>query len=423
MRVVVVALGKIGLPLAVHAARADHHVVGCDVNPEVCAQVNRAEEPFPGEAGLNEALAEVVGDGRLRAQTDTSAAVAEGPDLVIAVPPLIVDAQARPDWTILDSVVADIGRGLRAGTTVSIETTVPAGTTRERIAPALADRSGLAMELDFFTVFSPERVYSGRVFRDLDTYPKLVGGLSEAGEARGVELYRAFIGGEAEVWPMGSAEAAELTKLAETTYRDVNIALANEFAQHADALGVDVGRVIDAANSQPFSHIHRPGVAVGGHCIPVYPHFYLQGDAAAQLPATARQVNGGMPAYAVQQLETELGTLRGTRILVLGVAYRGGVRETAFSGAFGLRDALRDAGAVPVAADPLYRDEELEALGFQPWDGGAIDGAILQADHAEYRSLAPADLPGLRALVDGRDVLDPDPFRAAGVAVRRIGRP
>jgi UDP-N-acetyl-D-glucosamine dehydrogenase len=423
MRVVVVALGKIGLPLAVHAARAGHHVVGCDVNAEVCAQVNRAEEPFPGEAGLKEALAEVVGDGRLRAQTDTTAAVAEGPDLVIAVPPLIVDAQARPDWTILDSVVADIGRGLRAGTTVSIETTVPAGTTRERIAPALADRSGLEMELDFFTVFSPERVYSGRVFRDLDTYPKLVGGLSEAGEARGVELYGAFIGGEAEVWPMGSAEAAELTKLAETTYRDVNIALANEFAQHADALGVDVGRVIDAANSQPFSHIHRPGVAVGGHCIPVYPHFYLQGDAAAQLPATARQVNGGMPAYAVQQLETELGTLRGARVLVLGVAYRGGVRETAFSGAFGLRDALRDAGAVPLAADPLYRDEELEALGFQPWDGGAVDGAILQADHAEYRSLTPADLPGLRALVDGRDVLDPDPFRAAGVAVRRIGRP
>ena len=423
MRIVVVALGKIGLPLAVHAARAGHDVVGCDVDPRVCEQVNRAEEPFPGEAGLREALAEVVGAGRLRAQTDTAAAVAAGPELVIAVPPLVVDTQARPDWAILDAVVADVARGLRAGTTVSIETTLPTGTTRDRVAPALAAGSGLESERDFFCVFSPERVFSGRVFRDLDTYPKLVGGLSAAGEARGVELYRGFIGGAAEVWPMGSAEAAELTKLAETTYRDVNIALANEFARHADALGVDVGRVIDAANSQPFSHIHRPGVAVGGHCIPVYPHFYLQGDPAARLPATARAVNAAMPAYAVGLLRDELGELAGRRVLILGVAYRGGVKETAFSGAFGLRDALRDAGALPFAADPLYDAGELAALGFEPWAGGPLDGAIVQADHAAYRALAPADLPGARALVDGRDVVDPAPFRAAGVAVRRIGRP
>jgi UDP-N-acetyl-D-mannosaminuronic acid dehydrogenase len=423
VRIVVVALGKIGLPLAVHAARAGHQVVGCDVNPAVCDLVNRAEEPFPGETGLKAALEEVVGDGRLRAQTDTSAAVAAGPDLVIAVPPLIVDAQARPDWTILDAVVSDIARGLRAGTTVSVETTLPTGTTRNRIAPALAAGSGLEGERDFFTVFSPERVYSGRIFRDLDTYPKLVGGLSDAGEARGVELYRGFIGNGAEVWPMGSAEAAELTKLAETTYRDVNIALANEFARHADTLGVDVGRVIDAANSQPFSHIHRPGVAVGGHCIPVYPHFYLQGDAEARIPAAARAVNVTMPAYAVEQLHDALGELAGRRVLILGVAYRGGVKETAFSGAFGLRDALTEAGALPLAADPLYADEELRALGFEPWDGGPVDGAIVQADHDDYRRLSPDALPGLRALVDGRDALDPAPFRAAGIAVRRIGRP
>jgi nucleotide sugar dehydrogenase len=424
MHVVVVALGKIGLPLAVHAARAGHRVVGCDVDARVVAQVNAAQEPFPGEAGLAEALAEVVGDGRLTAQTDTTAAVAEGPDLVIAVPPLIVDERALPDWRIIDAVVADVAAGLRAGTTVSIETTVPAGTTRGRIAPGLERGSGLTAERDFFTVFSPERVYSGRVFRDLDTYPKLVGGLSPEGEARGVELYGGFIGNGAEVWPMGSAEAAELTKLAETTYRDVNIALANEFAQHADRLGIDVHRVIDAANSQPFSHIHRPGVAVGGHCIPVYPHFYLQGDAAAKLPAAARRINDEMPAYAVARLAELLGGLAGARVLILGVAYRGGVRETAFSGAFGLRAALAGAGAEPVAADPLYDDDALRELGFAPWDGGAVDGVILQADHAAYRTLAPVDLPGVRAIVDGRDALaHADAFEAAGVPVRSIGRP
>jgi UDP-N-acetyl-D-mannosaminuronic acid dehydrogenase len=438
MRVVVVALGKIGLPLAAHVARAGHTVVGCDVSAEVCELVNAAQAPFPGEAGLEEALAEVVGDGRLRAQADTAAAVAEGVDLVIAVPPLVVDANAQPDWRILDSVVTDVGRGLRAaaaaghsGTVVSIETTLPVGTTSTRVSPALAAESGLEPERDFYAAFSPERVYSGRIFEDLRRYPKLVGGCSEAGEARAVELYRAFVeqrppgeaGPPTEVWPMDSAEAAELAKLAETTYRDLNIAFANELARHADAIGVDVHRVIDAANSQPFSHIHRPGVAVGGHCIPVYPHFFLHGAAEARLPAVAREVNDAMPAYAVELLADALGELAGARVLILGVAYRGGVKETAFSGAFALRDALAARGATVVAADPLYDDAELDALGFQPWDGSQIDGAILQADHADYCMFTPAQLPGARAVVDGRDVLDPAAFAAGDVALRRIGRP
>jgi nucleotide sugar dehydrogenase len=438
VRVVVVALGKIGLPLAAHIARAGHEVVGCDASAEVCELVSAARAPFPGEAGLDAALAEVVGDGRLRAQTDTAGAVAEGAELVIAVPPLVVDERAQPDWRILDSVVADIARGLRAaadagrtGTVVCVETTLPVGTTRDRIAPALAAGSGLQAERDFFTAFSPERVYSGRIFADLRSYPKLVGGCSEEGEQRALERYRAFIAerpeGEAgpptEVWAMGSAEAAELAKLAETTYRDLNIAFANELARHADAIGVDVDRVIDASNSQPFSHIHRPGVAVGGHCIPVYPHFFLHGAPEARLPRVAREVNGAMPAYAVELLADALGDLDGARVLILGVAYRGGVKETAFSGAFALRDALAARGAAVLAADPLYDERELRALGFEPWGGDAIDGAILQADHAAYRALSPAELPGARAVVDGRDALDPAAFAASGVALRRIGRP
>jgi UDP-N-acetyl-D-mannosaminuronic acid dehydrogenase len=419
MRAVVVALGKVGLPIAAQIARAGHEVVGCDIDPRVVELVNRGEPPFPGEAGLAEALAEVVADGRLRAQADTTAAVAAGAELVIAVPPLVVDADARPDWSILDAVIADIGAGLRAGTTVAVETTLPVGTTRSRIAPELARRSGLAAEEEFFSVFSPERVYSGRVFRDLATYPKLVGGLSDAGEARGIELYDAFL--DAEVRGMGSAEAAELAKLAETTYRDVNIALANEFARFADRAGIDVERVIEAANSQPFSHIHRPGVAVGGHCIPVYPRFYLHSDPGARLPLAARDVNAAMPAYAVDLLAGELGELAGLRVLVLGVSYRGDVKETAFSGAFDLRAELERRGAEPVAADPLYDDAELRTLGFDPWDGGPVAGVVVQADHASYAELGPADLPGAQAIVDGRRVLDPARFAAAGIHVRRIG--
>jgi UDP-N-acetyl-D-glucosamine dehydrogenase len=420
MRAVVVALGKIGLPIAAKIGQAGHEVIGCDVNPNVVELINRAEVPFPGEEGLQEALSQLVPSGQFRASTDTTAAVAAGAELIVAVPPLVVDELARPDYAALDAVVRDIGRGLQAGTVVSIETTLPVGTTRHRVAPALAELSGLRAEEDFFAVHSPERVYSGRIFADLDTYPKLVGGLSGAGEQRAVELYSSFI--EPEVRPMGSAEAAELTKLAETTYRDVNIALANEFARFADRMNIDIGRVIDAANSQPFSHLHRPGIAVGGHCIPVYPRFYLSGDPHARLPLVSREVNDSMPGYAVDLLAGELADgLAGARVLILGVTYRGEVKETAFSGAFAARRELERRGARPLASDPLYDDAELRALGFEPWHGEEIDAAILQADHSAYARLAPGDLPGVQVLIDGRAFIDPAPWLAAGVAVRRIG--
>ena len=236
-----------------------------------------------------------------------------------------------------------------------------------------------------------------------------------------MELYESFL--DVEVRGMDSAEAAELTKLAETTYRDVNIGLANEFARYADTIGVDIERVIDAANSQPFSHIHRPGVAVGGHCIPVYPRFYLAGDPEARIPAAAREINEGMPAYAVDLLAGELGgDLSGQRVLILGVAYRGDVKETAFSGAFALHRELEGRGAVPVASDPLYKAEEFASLGLAAWDGTEVDAVIVQTDHPAYAQLRATDVPGARAVVDGRNVLEPSTWAAAGIPVRRIGR-
>jgi UDP-N-acetyl-D-mannosaminuronic acid dehydrogenase len=229
-------------------------------------------------------------------------------------------------------------------------------------------------------------------------------------------LYASFL--DAEVRGLGSAEAAELSKLAETTYRDINIAFANELARYSDELGIDVLAVIDAANSQPYSHVHRPGIAVGGHCIPVYPRFLLAGDADARLPLAAREVNERMPAYAADLL----GDVAGKRVLILGIAYRGGVKETAFSGAFALRDALAGRGAEVVAQDPLFSDDELRAHGFVPWDGVTpVDAAVIQADHHAYETLGAEDLPGVQVVVDGRGVLDAARF--AGVPVRRIGRP
>ncbi|MDN6566614.1 MAG: nucleotide sugar dehydrogenase, partial [Actinomyces sp.] len=259
--------------------------------------------------------------------------------------------------------------------------------------------------------FSPERVLTGRVFQDLRRYPKLVGGLDGAGTRAGIAFYEEVLDFDERpdldrpngVWDMGSAEAAEMAKLAETTYRDVNIGLANQFAVYADKAGIDVERVIRACNSQPYSHIHQPGIAVGGHCIPVYPRLYLSTDPDATIVRTARAFNADMPAYVVSRMVEVLGDLSGSRVVVLGAAYRGGVKETAFSGVFATVDALRARGAAVLVHDPMFSDAELGAFGWEPYHlGEPVDAAIIQADHAEYRELVPGDLPGVRLLFDGR---------------------
>lgn len=431
MRTCVVGLGKIGLPLALQICSRGHDVIGADIDQRVVDAVNAGNAPFPGEPELDERLRAAVTGGRLEASTDTTAAVAAS-DAVVVVVPLVIGDDLAPVFDALDAATAAVAAGLRPGTLVSYETTLPVGTTRGRFAPVLEATRGLTVGEDLFVCFSPERVSSGRVFRDLRTYPKLVGGLDEVSGARAAEFYdqilefdeRSDLARPNGVWDVGTAEAAELVKLAETTYRDVNIALANEFAVHADQIGVDVYAVIEAANSQPFSHIHRPGIAVGGHCIPVYPHLYLSTHAGAEMPSASRRVNDGMPAYAVEMLADLHGGLEGACVVVLGAAYRGGVKETAFSGVFASVLELERRGAAPVVHDPMYDDAELEAIGFRPHHlGEPCDAGILQADHVSYQDLSAADLPGIRSLVDGRNTLDLGRWARDGVAVGRIGAP
>jgi nucleotide sugar dehydrogenase len=423
MKICVVALGKIGLPLAVQFAAKGHTVIGADIAEPTVRSVNEGLAPFPGEADLDVKLKQAVNAGLLSATTDTAAAVAES-EAVVVVVPLFVDGNGVPDFTWMESATLDIARGLRPGTLVSYETTLPVGTTRNRWAPLLEEGSGLVAGRDFHLVFSPERVLTGRVFADLRKYPKLVGGVDAGSAQSGIAFYEAVLDFDDRpdlsrangVWDLGSAEAAELAKLAETTYRDVNIGLANQFARYADTIDVDVDLVIDACNTQPYSHIHRPGIAVGGHCIPVYPRLYLWNDPDATVVRAAREANAAMPAYAVDLLAAAVGDLDGLGVLVLGASYRGGVKETAFSGVFATVDELRKRGVVPYVSDPMYSAAELTAHGLPPYGGETIGAAIVQADHAEYRALTSADLPGVKVLVDGRRTTDPD--RLPGI--RRI---
>jgi len=429
MKIAVVALGKIGLPLAVQFAKKGHHVIGCDVNQNTVDLVNAGTEPFPGEAHLDHYLKEVVASGHLTATTDTTAAVAQS-DAVVVVVPLFVDNDGVPDFGWMDDATVKIAAGLKPGTLVSYETTLPVGTTRTRFTPALEKGSGLVAGKDFSLVFSPERVLTGRVFADLRKYPKLVGGIDEKSTAHGIEFYQAVLDFDDRpdltepngVWNLLTAEASEMAKLAETTYRDVNIALANQFAIFAEGANIDIAKVIAASNSQPYSHIHQPGIAVGGHCIPIYPRFYLWNDPEATVVRAAREANAAMPAHAVSLLKNALGSLQGKKVAVLGISYRVGVKESAFSGVFGTVAALTAQGAEVLVHDPMYTDEESTRLGFTPYHlGESVDGLILQADHKEYKLLSSANFPGVAAVVDGRRTLDRTQF--AGVDFRVIGAP
>ncbi len=428
LRIAVIGLGKIGLPLAAQYAEQGHEVVGVDINAETVQTVNSGVAPFPGEAHLDDYLERHVAAGRLRATTDYAEAVPDA-DAVVVVVPLFVDEQGSPDFGWMDQATESLGGQLTPGTVVVYETTLPVGTTRGRWKPLLEKLSGLGEGTDFHLAFSPERVLTGRVFADLRKYPKLVGGLSPAGAAATVAFYEATLEFDERpdlarpngVWDLGSAEAAEMAKLAETTYRDVNIGLANQFAVFAEQAGIDVFQVIEACNSQPYSHIHTPGIAVGGHCIPVYPRLYLSNDPHATVVSAARAANAAMPGHAVASLEASFGDLRDARVAVLGAAYRGGVKETAFSGVFPLVAELLARGAQVSVHDPLYTDDELTALGFTPHHlGTPVDAAIVHTDHAKYAELAADDLPGVRVVLDGRNLL---PDLGEHVVVRTMGKP
>ena len=414
MTTCVVGLGKIGLPLAVQIASKGEHVIGCDISSDVVNFVNSGQVPFPGEANLSELLKEVRGQNLLDATTSTVEAVTQA-DVVIVVVPVIVDEAANPDFSAIDSATMDIASGLQPNTLICYETTLPIGTTRNRFGPLLQEISGLNPETDFYLAYSPERVFSGRIFTDLRTYPKLVGGINEASTKRAITFYesvldfdhRPDLNQQNGVWDLGKSEAAEMAKLVETTYRNVNIALANEFALHAEELAIDIGSIIQAANSQPFSHIHNPGIAVGGHCIPVYPKFYLSTHSSASLPKVAISVNESMPLRAVEELKRAFqNDAENKRVAILGAAYRGGVKETAFSGVFSLVNEITNIGWQPFVHDPLFSDSELRELGFEPFTlGNSCDAAIIQTDHEIYNELNASDLPEAKYLYDGRRII------------------
>lgn len=419
MNVAVVGIGRIGLPLAVTIASRGHHVTGCDINAALVEQVNRAENPLPDEAGLGELLRRTVADGTFRATTDTASAARNASVILFAVR-VDVAPDGRADLQHLLSAIDAVAPALQPGALCIFDTTLPVGTTRRILVPRL-EQGGRRLGHDLHVAFSPERLLMGRVIEDLTRYPKVVGGVDPEGGRLAAVFYRSTFGGD--VLELSSAEAAELSKLAEGAYRDLNIALANELAMVADVHGLDISEVIRAANSQPYSHIHVPGTGVGGHCIPVYPRFLMQGEGPSALSALGRQVNDAMPGYVVRRLAGLLGGVEGRRVVVLGLTFRPDVAVTFHTNAVDLRRELEHLGARVEGHDPLLSSDGIAALGFTPAPEPphGYDAAIV---HSYHRAYAALDWPKVAPLiVDARNALDRTAIEALGLRYVGVGRP
>lgn len=412
MNITIIGMGKIGLPLAVCFAKKGNKVTGLDINFKTIEKINSGNEPFPGEENLDLYLKEVINSNCLEATSDIESAIKSAEVILVCIP-LMTDSNNKTDFKDIDLVIKNIGKYMRKDVLVSIETTLPVGTTRNRFAKSIETVSSWKVGEDFSMVFSPERVSSGRIFNDLRSYPKLVGGVTESCTQKGIDFYKSVLDFDKRsdllkpngVWALQNCETAEFTKIAETTYRDVNIGLVNEFALYAGSKNIDISEVIESANSQPFSHLHKPGISTGGHCIPVYSHFYIQDNELSQIVQAARDRNLAMPSVAVEKIKEKYRVLSALSIGVFGISYRPGVKESALSGSMELLKILKNEGARVYGFDPMYNKDEIETLGFEYTPGIAnLDGIIIHTAHKEFMNINYTELVNLKFLFDGRNM-------------------
>jgi UDP-N-acetyl-D-glucosamine dehydrogenase len=405
----VIGLGYVGLPLAVNAVQRGLRAIGFDVAPEAVARLRAADSPVedvPGDV-LGGALAaglEVTADESRLAAADA---------LFICVPSPL-NRHREPDMRFIEAAAATIGRVVRPGMLVSLESTTYPGTTEDLVVPA-ATSGGLRLDEDVFVCFSPERVDPGRS-RSLGAIPKVVGGVSPASSRVAAAAYGRLVD---RVHLVSSARAAEMAKLLENTYRAVNIGLVNEMAQLAHELDIDIWEVIEAAATKPFGfQAFYPGPGVGGHCIPLDPNYLAwrarEAGFATRFIDLAEQVNTRMPAYTADRISDLLNrqglAVRGTRVLGVGLAFKPGVADDRESPAIDVLEELARRGAEVLAWDPLVDAKRIAAYGFTPVEGDRVpEGvalAVVLTDHDLF------DYPAIAAAV-------PVVFDARGAYARR----
>ena len=385
--VAIVGAGYVGVPLAQVFAEAGKRVLLVDIDQERVAKLNRGESYIEDVPSAK--LAPLVADDSIAATADYDEL--RDADAIVVALPTPLSRQREPDLRILSAASEEIGKRLRPGQLVVLESTTYPGTTREQVRPILERASGLTAGTDFHLAFSPERVDPGREDWTTKNVPKVVGGISEESTEAAAALYGSAVD---VVHRVSSPEAAELTKLLENIFRSVNIALVNELAQLCDRMGIDVWEVVEAAATKPFGFMSfQPGPGLGGHCIPIDP-FYLTWKAReygfyTEFIELAGKVNESMPYYCRSVVSQALNhslqlSLKGSRILVVGVSYKPDISDTRESPAVKLIALLQNAGAEVAYHDPHVPtlSENGVSLASAPLEPGAYDCVVVVTNHS-----------------------------------------
>jgi len=437
--VAVYGLGKMGLPLAVIFANRGLNVIGVDINDDIVRMINSGRSPLIDEPGVSDKeINRLIKNGKLEATTDSINAARKADVIIVIVPSLIDETKNLKLNYVFDAVDA-IGKGLTKDCVVITECTLPPGTTSGPIKEILEERSGLRAGIDFGLAHSPERTMSGQVIKNVvEDYPKIVGGINKKSTNVVAAFYRKIV--KKGVIAVSDCTTAEAIKVFEGVYRDVNIALANELALLAEKIGIDIIEAIQGANSQPYSHIHMPGAGVGGQCIPIYPYFLLnlanKYGLDMKIVYSGRKLNEQMPYHIVDLVIEALNEIekpvKNSKIGVLGVAYKGGVKSTYLTPAKPIIEKLKRLGANIVIYDPLFTKEEIEEeFGVQAVSTMEdvfkdSDCVIAITDHKEYLKEKLHECVSLMkekaAIVDGRYIFDMDIVRKKGKVYLAVGR-
>jgi UDP-N-acetyl-D-mannosaminuronic acid dehydrogenase len=418
-KITIVGLGYIGLPTAAVMARAGMDVLGYDLNSRVINALNRGEIIIE-EPGLSDLVNEMVKAGRLKGITSLQ----ESDVFIIAVPtPITEDKKA--DMTYVESAAKEIAPHLKPGNMVVLESTSPPGATEEIVVPILAG-SGLKIGEEIFIAHSPERVLPGKIIQELVQNDRIIGGINQESTRLVKEIYRTFVKGE--IYTTDS-KTAEMCKLMENTFRDVNIALANELAMLAENMGIDAWEVIKFANKHPRVNLHQPGPGVGGHCIAVDPWFVIENHPEGRLIRQARDINDGMPDKVLQKIQ-ELVDDEEAKVAILGVTYKPDVDDTRESPILKLVDGLLQRTKLQVAIHDPHVDREVFSYSGRLYDNivDAVRDAdliVLGVNHFEYSTLDFSELGKLmrsKKIYDTRNYLNQKELVQGGFQVTVLGR-
>lgn len=427
-------LGYIGLPTAAMFANYGHDVIGYDTSDEIVTQLENGDVHFD-EPGLRAFVTQALESENLQISDEIVPAKYHA----ICVPTPFDEEDKAADLRYVRAAGESVAPHLRTGDTVILESTVPPGTTVEVLQPML-EESGLNAGLDFALVHCPETVLPGNIITELRQNDRIIGGVNGVSTEAAVRLYDSFV--EGDIRTTANATTAEFVKLIQNTFRDANIALANEIAKLAHDYGINSREAIELANRHPRVEIHQPGPGVGGHCLPIDPWFLGQNSDQLDLIAHAREVNDGMVDYVIDILEQELGGLDGKRIAILGVAYKGNVGDTRMSPGLMLARRLQRRTANTNESDVVAMDGGSEAhvspdvrlhdphVDDQTIDlqslTDAVDGAdavVITTDHDEYTELTPETIMNEnsdRLVMDTKAVLNEETWRESNHTFYRL---